>query len=806
MNTPRISASPASAAAPVRPSTGIQRTASAPGAGTVAMANGIPPWSATGAPVTGKQPTRRPTGAQPTRRSTGAKPRTSTRAAGAKATGASAASKPSTTAKGGGSGNGGGKGSKRDDWPTWRRWLWRIGIWALIALLAVSLIGAIALFIRYTQLDVPDPDDFAQAQSSIFYFADGETEMGRIGVVDREVVDYDDLPTYVGDAVVAAEDRSFYTNPGINILGMSRAMFETVVLNQPRGGSSITQQYVERYYVGETTTSIQGKIDETLLALKIDQEQSKEEVLGNYLNTIYFGRGAYGIQAAAEQYYGKDAADLTLSESAMLAGLIPAPSAWDPRVDHDKAEERWNYVLDGMVDAGFLTQAERDDITEFPEPIDYQQEDVFAGTEGYILQAAIDEVVEKTGVTREEIESLGYRITTTILPEHQDAAEEAVATMPDDHADNLRVAAVTVDSATGAITSMYGGPDYLEIQRNAVTQDIAQAGSTFKPFALIAGLERGIGLGSEYLANNEMEFEGFERPVRNFGGVDYGVVDLVKATQDSINTAYVGLNEDVTPQVTMETAIAAGLPEDTLDLDANPANVLGSASPHPLDMASAYATIASGGLRTEAYLVASVTDVAGEPVFEQEVEPERIFAEDVMADTTFAMQQVVNFGSGQTAKELGRPLAGKTGTSNDNRSAWFVGFSPQIVGAVALYQVGEDGSAEQITPFGGFSQITGSTVPAAVWTAMMGPILEPMEIVDFPARANVGEDIPIRQPSPSPSPTPEVTETTEAPEPEPEPEQTTEEPEPEPEETTEEPDPEPTPPPSPAPTVSPALP
>ena len=444
---------------------------------------------------------------------------------------------------------------------------------------------------------------------------------------------------------------------------------------------------------------------------------------------------------------------------------------------------------------------ERDEITEFPEPIEYQQEDVFAGTEGYILQTAIDEVVETTGITREEIESLGYRIVTTIVPEHQQAAEDAVAQMPEDHADNLRVAAVTVDAATGAITSMYGGPDYLEIQRNAVTQDVAQAGSTFKPFALIGALERGIGLGSEYVANNEMEFEGFDRPVRNFGGVNFGVVDLVKATQDSINTAYVGLNEDVTPQVTMETAIKAGLPEDTLGLDANPANVLGTASPHALDMANAYATIASGGLRTEAYLVQSMTDVAGETVYEREVEPERVFSEDVMADTTYAMQQVVEYGSGTTAKELGRPLAGKTGTSNDNRSAWFVGFSPQIVGAVSLYQVGEDGSVEEITPFGGYSQITGSTVPASIWTWMMGPILEPMEVLEFPARANVGTDNLYTNPTPSPSPTPTPTPT---------PEETTEEPDPEP--TTEEPDPEPTtppsptPPPSPAPTVSPPLP
>ena len=709
--------------------------------------------------------------------------------------------------KGGGGGGRGGKNTAAADQPKWKRILKRIGKWLLLGGLGLGLVVLIALITRYMSLDVPEPDDFAQAQASTFYYADGETEMGRLGVANREVVNYEDLPTHVGNALVAAEDRSFWTNPGIDVLGMSRAMFRTVVMNDRQGGSSITQQYVERYYVGETTTSVTGKIDETLLALKIDQQQSKEEVLGNYLNTIYFGRGAYGIQAAADQYYGKPAAELTVSESAMLAGIVPAPSAWDPRLNQERAEQRWNYVLDGMVDAGFLTPDEREDITEFPEPIEYRNDDVFKGPQGYILRNAINEVSERTGVSQEQIESLGYRVTTTVIPEHQRAAEEAVAQMPEGHSENLRVGAVTMDSATGAVTSMYGGADYLEIQRNAATQDVAQAGSTFKPFALIAGLERGIGLGTEYLSNSGMEFEGFDRPVRNFNDRDYGEIDLVAATRNSVNTTYVQLGLEVTPQVVMETAVRAGLPEDTLGLAANPSNVLGSASPHVIDMASAYSTIAAGGNRTEPFLVQSVTDSSDEVVYEHEAEPEQVFDEGVMADTAYAMQQVVRSGSGEFANQIDRPLAGKTGTSNENRSAWFVGFSPQIVGAVALYQVGEDGSAEQIEPFGDFSQITGSTVPVRIWTWMMEPILAGMDVVEFPPRANVGEDRPLRPPVPTTSPTPSPTPTATVPSPEPSPPPAPEpEPEPEPEPDPPappppppEPDPEPDPDPEPSP-------
>ncbi len=767
-----------SAAQPTRASTGARK---APGA----SAGGAPPWAATNSAG---------------RPAPGARPQTGAVSAKAKPKSASVKSGGSKGGKGGGRG-GGGKRTDRSDQPRWKFWVRRIGFIALIAGLVVALIGLLLLVLRYMSLNVPEPDDFAQAESSTFYYADGETELGRLGVANREVIAYGDLPEHVGNAVVAAEDGSFWTNPGIDVLGMSRALFRTVVMNEQQGGSSITQQYVERYYVGETTTSIKGKVDETLLALKIDQEQTKEEVLINYLNTIYFGRGAYGIQAAADQYYGKPASELTVSESAMLAGIIPAPSAWDPRIDPERAEQRWNTVLDRMVNTEFLTQAERDDITEFPETIAYENDEVFAGTQGYILREAMLEVAARTGASQEEIETRGYRITTTIVPEHQTAAENAVAEMPDDHADNLRVAALTMDAASGAVTSMYGGPDYLTVQRNAVTQDVAQAGSTFKPFALIGALERGIGLGSMYLGNDDMEFEGFDRPVTNFGDANYGMIDLVRATQSSVNTVFVQLAEEITPQVVMETAIAAGVPEDTLDLQANPANVLGSASPHAIDMASAYATIANAGVRTDPYMVQTVLDSKGELVYEHEVQGERVFAEDVMADTAYAMQQVVEYGSGEYANQIGRPLAGKTGTSNQNRSAWFVGFSPQIVGAVSLYQVGEDGSAERITPFGGFSQITGSTIPTRVWTWMMEPILESMDVVDFPPRANVGEDQNQAPPEPSPSPTPTVTRT-EEPEPEPEPE----EPEPEPEPEEPEPAPEPTvtgPPPSPGPSAEP---
>ncbi len=316
---------------------------------------------------------------QPRSGTTRTSPRNST---GNIRTGASRGGNGGKNGKGGNGGKGGGRvGRNGKPIPTWKFWLRRIGVGALAAGLATALIGFIALFVRYQSLPVPEASEVALQQASAVYYADGTTVMGRLGEADRTIIDIDTLPSYVYNAFPAAEDRSFYTNPGVDAGGTARALFKTVVLGKKQGGSTITQQYVERYYVGATTTDIKGKIDEALLALKIDTQQDKKEILGNYINTVYFGRGAYGIEAAARKYYGKHAADLTASESAMLAGLLPAPSRWDPRLDPDQAEFRWNYVLDGMVELGEITQAQRDLMT-FPDTIEYANSDVFGGSQG----------------------------------------------------------------------------------------------------------------------------------------------------------------------------------------------------------------------------------------------------------------------------------------------------------------------------------------------------------------------------------------------------------------------------------------
>ena len=287
-----------------------------------------------------------------------------------------------------------------------------------------------------------------------------------------------------------------------------------------------------------------------------------------------------------------------------------------------------------------------------------------------------------------------------------------------------------MDPTTGAIVALYGGPDFVSEPRNRVTQDVAQGGSTFKPFTLIAALQDDVSLRTRFPSYTPMEIEGHE--VNNFDTINRGDIDLVEATENSVNTVYVQLNDAIGPEKTVETAIQLGLPEDTTGLDASLTNVLGSASPHPLDMVTAYSTIADGGERHSSFIVASATNRDGDVIYSGQQPGEQAVDPDVIADATYAMQQVVSSGTGVTASQIGRPAAGKTGSSQDYRSAWFVGFVPQLTTAVALYQPGEDGTEEVLTPFGGADPVAGGSWPTTIWTEFMSQAVDGMEVQGFP--------------------------------------------------------------------------
>jgi membrane peptidoglycan carboxypeptidase len=655
------------------------------------------------------------------------------------------------------------------------RWLpsWRVTVGAFIGMF---FLGAGAAVAAYASVKVPTGADAdVKAQTTTVYYAspDGGTTpgevMGTFSVMNREIVPYASLPKYVGDSVVAAEDKTFFENKGVDLKGMARAFWYNLHKSdgaRDMGGSTLTQQFVERYYVDKTTTDYVGKAKEAILAVKVTQKLDKTDILDGYLNTIYWGRDAYGIQAAAQAYFKKDAKDLTVSQAAMLAGIIPSPNNWDPEKSLDKATARWNLVLDSMEQIGAITAADRDAQVFPTDWVPYERPNQMVGEQGLLLQMVRSELQKPPlSLTDEEIDRNGYKIVSTIQKPLQD---QAVATAKAYQTGALEgqggavpnartiVSISSVDPKTGGIVALYGGPNIATDQKNHATYDNIQPGSTFKPFTLIGALESGIPLSKKYNGASPQVLKGWEpsKPkaaVRNYGkgnGEQFGTIDLVDATAHSVNTIYGQLNLEIGPAKTADVATRAGI--STTVSPVNASNVLGTDDVHNLDMASAYATIADGGTHIAAHIVASVANSDGSTAYQADTKGKQPFQPDVIADATYAMQQVVQEGTGEDwIKPLGRPIAGKTGTTQDAKAAWFVGFTPNISTAVSFWQVGEDGKTQEtIEPVGKdkhgrkLDTVTGATWPAFVWASYMKQAFtlpQYSAVVEFPPPAHVNK-------------------------------------------------------------------
>lgn len=609
----------------------------------------------------------------------------------------------------------------------------------LLTLLAVLVLGVIAAFttflIAYATTDIPKPSQFAKAQVTSVYYADGTTPIGKFAEVNREIIDTTKLPKYVGNAVVASEDRTFWTNSGVDLRGIVRAFVNNVRGGSTQGASTLSQQYVERYYMGENTSEgnvfqrYWKKAEEAIMALKINKQQDKEQILDNYLNTIYFGRGAYGIEAAAGAYFDKSAKDLNYSEAALLAGIIPAPSSYDPAVDGDMANQRWKRVIQNMATDGYITPKEKK-AAAMPQTIPpMQSRQNFGGVNGYFMFQVRQELKDLAGLTEEQIDSMGLKVVTSIDKDKQQLIEDAVSRMPTDHSPNLRVAMISTDPKTGEIIAEYPGADYLKVQTNAATQDHFQAGSSFKPFGLIAHLEKGGSATDTYNGNSPITFWG--QRIQNYGNFSYGTVTLAKATALSLNTPYVKLNTEVGPSVTKEVAIRLGYPENTPGLNNDMTNVLGSASPTAADIATAYGTIANAGVRKPVHMIRKVTDNSGDIVYIPSFTDEQVLDRNIALTTIGVLQGPFQPGGTAAGGNIGRECAGKTGSSSENKSAVFVGFVPQMLTVASLYQVGPNGAEESITPFGGYGEITGASVPAWLWKQYMSQAVKDLKPEKF---------------------------------------------------------------------------
>ena len=568
--------------------------------------------------------------------------------------------------------------------------------WLLIVGLVTTLTGIGAFYYAYTQTNIPDPNAEFKYETTRIYYADGETELGIFATQNRESIAYSEMPDNIKQAVVAAEDQSFWTNQGIDPKGIIRAAFSNARGNSTQGASTITQQYVKILYLTQER-SLKRKLKEAFLSLKLQREQSKQEILEGYLNTIYFGRGAYGIQAAAMAYFDIPAKDLNLKQAAVLASVLNDPNDLDPSEGKEaKAElkSRYAYVLASMADTGDITADEADQASEtLPKFPKIQADSQYGGQKGHMLRLVRNEL-RQMGYSEEEIDGGGLRVTTTFTPEAMAAAEEGVLSQkPEGFGDKeLHVAAATVEPGTGALLGFYGGQDYLDSEINWAEAG-GMVGSTFKPFTLATAIKEGFSLKDTFEGNSPYEFpDGLE--VRNEGGGDgndYGSnVSATYALEESINTAFIDMSASIPdgPEKIFETATAMGIPPakatkkfpgiPKVSRDLSPEDALitlGRARISPINMANAYATIANGGVRANVHVIKKVEDRTGEDPKVYDVVNTDALDPDIDSDVSYAMQQVVENGTGRAALELGSP-GGRQDRHRDQRQG------PGVLGVV----------------------------------------------------------------------------------------------------------------------------
>lgn len=610
---------------------------------------------------------------------------------------------------------------------------WVLGITG--ALLALG-IGAFAYL--YTTTEIPQPESIAVAENTTVYYADGTTPIGTFSEQNREIIDCSVLPDYVGQAVVASEDRSFYTNRGIDLVGIARAFWNNLTTGSRQGGSTITQQYAERYYLGETTSYL-GKAREAILALKIAQAQDKDQVLCNYMNTIYLGRGTYGIQAAAKAYFGKEAKDLTVAEAAMLAGIIPSPSSWDPAVDPEQAQARFTRVLRIMQEDGYITAQEQQE-AQFPQTIEYTQQNSYQGANGYLLQMVRDELTGSGTFSAEQLDTGGYAIVTTIDKSKQDLMYSVVSPaqngMQGVIPDGMEFGAISVNAKDGSIISVYAGEDYLSKQLNQATQSVYEIGSTMKPMALLGAIQEGVNLDTVFNGNSPRKFDGITDPVGNFGNMSYGNVNLYTATAQSLNTVYMDVQAKLGTQRIAEIAKEAGAESDALD-GTNPFTVLGNNALTTKDVARMYATIANQGNRPNIHIVSSVKNTDGEDIYKAPTDTTQVFDANDTALVTKAMTGTVQNGTATEALAVGHNLAMKTGTANDSYAASTVGFTPSVVSVFAMWYPDANGNPQEVPAFGGWSG--GSDYPVHLFTQYMTQALAGTDNETFPNAVDHGK-------------------------------------------------------------------
>ncbi|QNA74282.1 penicillin-binding protein [Streptomyces sp. So13.3] len=740
---------------------------------------------------------------------------------------------------GGGSGSGSGSGSgpgrppkKRFiDYPRWGKTGWRhwMPSWKQVTSLTIAFLGTLVGIagIAYAMVKVPNVNLAATAQNNVYYWDDNTPMIATGGEINRQIVPIESIPKAMQNAVISAENKSFEGDSGVDPMGIARALKNMATGGEVQGGSTITQQYVKNSRLDQSQT-ITRKFKELFISIKVGASVRKPDIMAGYLNTSYYGRGAYGIQAAARTYFGVDSDKLNPSQCAFLAALLKGPTYFDPAgaVDIDqhatpeankaRSMDRWKWILDEEVKDGRLEPADRAKYTAYPMPGPVKKNAQMAGQIGYLVGLAKSYVTSNTNVTADMLTKGGYQIHTTFNKKKVAELEASIKAVrdknlkPDTRKDTsgknttldkdggfvdkfVQFGGASINPKDGAIIAIYGGTDATQHFTNNADETGAQVGSTFKPFVLAAAMTHGsrdpkggpeqgddertkVSPKSIFSGKNDLKIntydgkpwhdnKGDEWTQPNDDGESEAKVTLREAMEKSMNSPYVQLGMNVGTDKVHDAAIAAGLrPSSSNGLNDYKNSVtysIGTSSPSAIRMAGAYATFAANGTQNDPYSVTSVSDKSGQ-IYKHEKKSKVAFETNVADTVTNVLQGVVQKGTGEPAKlDDGREAAGKTGTTDDNKSAWFIGYTPALSTSIGMWRLDDKAEASKktfLSMYGtaGKAKMHGNSFPAQIWHDYMTEALKgtPKQTFNEPS-SDPGEVM--YAPGTSPTPTPSQT-------------------------------------------------
>ncbi|MGN0071231.1 MAG: transglycosylase domain-containing protein [Atopobiaceae bacterium] len=608
-----------------------------------------------------------------------------------------------------------------------------VGIFGFAAMLTIALAMSVSALVDSWLQDLPDytsADAYLAAEPTEVYDSDGNV-IAEFYLQNRRSITIDQVSQYVLEGTVDTEDVRFYQHNGVDPQGIVRAIVVQLG-GGSEGASTITQQLVRNTVLSDEQFdyTIKRKVREAYIAIQMEKMYTKDQILMMYLNTIYYGHGAYGIEAASITYFNKDAANLTLAEAATLSGLPQSPSAYDPFTNPEAATERRNTVLDRMLSAGDITQEEHDEAVAEPLTLNEGTSVLDEGGKYPYWTDYVKSILSEDFDT-DTIFKGGLKVYTTLDSAMQDAAEKAVSDQLNSIGNSeLDSAMVAIDPSTGYIKAMVGGDDYDTDQYNVAAYGLRQPGSSFKTFTLITAIEQGMNPTVILNCSSPLQATSTWR-VENYNNNNYGIISLARATELSSNTGYAQVALVVGADNIVSTAKKMGI---DADLSAVPSITLGSSGVPPLQMAEAYATIASGGTHRDPVAITKIEDRNGNTVYEHEDSGEQVVDTSVTYAATQVLEGVVKSGTAASSLSkitIDQPVAGKTGTSENNRDLWMVGFTPQL--SVAVWTGYRNDNGQGVTVHGA-AAVPGTT-SCPIFVNFLNSALAGVSREEFPEAA-----------------------------------------------------------------------